>query len=249
MRQVGGGTLQLIPPIIIPAANNELVNLKYKFIHRQHQLTLVSSSDQNQKEEDEENYGVRSELMSSCHKDVAYYDCYRCCNSSCDFIVHVRCAVLPKSVSSHRWDKHHQLLLTYDATLNHLGDFYCDQCETQMNPKSWMYYCSSCDLSFHPQCFQTTSGEYRNIKFGQEYVINATIHSLFNFSPQNAAATFVVAIRLKMKDFIVLHATSSFVPTTIALEKLWKMGTSRPSIVKNLLSTLFHIVVNDDMAV
>ncbi|XP_047962171.1 uncharacterized protein LOC125207004 [Salvia hispanica] len=111
-----------------------------------------------------------------CGQNISSYDCYRCRNNSCDFIVHVRCALLPASVSSRRWDEHHPLLLTYDATLNRPGDFYCDQCETQMNPRRWMYHCRSCDLSFHPDCFVTTSGEYRNRKLGQEYHVNAAIH-------------------------------------------------------------------------
>ncbi|XP_047962170.1 uncharacterized protein LOC125207003 [Salvia hispanica] len=302
MRQRGGEGGTLIPPIIIPAAAvDELMKVKYDFIHHQHQLTLVSCGDRSQEEEeDEENYGKRSELIcdgcispvssnyymscseckynlhiacfhlpyvlclpthqqehtlvlqssdkhqpwtwkicsvcryatnglfytctwcrdvifdikcacmpdtihhaahpqhllkhvselnlrsdinpwnvscaARCGEDIFLYDCYRCCSSSCDFIVHVKCAVLPASVTSRRWDRHHPLLLTYDATLNRPGDFYCDQCETQMNPRSWMYHCRSCDISFHPKCFLTTSGKYRNMKFGQEYVINDAIH-------------------------------------------------------------------------
>ncbi|XP_042044967.1 uncharacterized protein LOC121790941 [Salvia splendens] len=315
MRQRGGEVGTLIPPFLIPATavfdeEDELVNMKYKFLHHQHHLTLVSSTSQHPQilgeEEDEENYGVRWELIcdgcitpisssssssyyymscseckynlhlacfhlppqlyslplhqhddhqlvlqscdklqpwkyqdcdvceypmnglfyncrecefkvdikcacmpdtilhaahpqhllkyvtqsdlgrdinrrrlscaAGCGQHVDCYDCYRCSNSSCDFIVHVKCAVLPASVSSRRWDEHHPLLLTYDATLNRPGDFYCDQCEKQMNPRSWMYHCRACDLSFHPRCFITTSGWYRNSKMGQEYDVNAETH-------------------------------------------------------------------------
>ncbi|XP_042020164.1 uncharacterized protein LOC121767897 [Salvia splendens] len=137
--------------------------------HPQHLLNHVAEDDL-----DRDKDNSRRFLCASCDVNASYYDCYRCCNSSCDFIVHVRCVVLPASVSSRRWDRRHQLLLTYDATLNHPGDFYCDQCETRMNPKGWMYHCRTCDLSFHPICFQTTSGEYRNMKLGQEYVSAAT---------------------------------------------------------------------------
>ncbi|XP_047962741.1 uncharacterized protein LOC125207441 isoform X2 [Salvia hispanica] len=276
MRENGGTTL--IPPIIIPAtAVDELVNVKYKFLHHQHELTLVSSTSQHPQilgeEEDEENYGVRWELicdgcitpisssssnyyymscseckynlhlacfhlppqlsshplhqhddnqlvLQSCDKhqlwesqycslclyetNQLFYSCtecdfavdikcacmpdtihhaahprhlLKCCSSSpCDFIVHLKCAMLPASVSSRRWDEHHPLLLTYDATLNRPGDFYCDQCETQMNPRSWMYHCRPCDISFHPGCFETTSERYRNMKLGQEYDVNAETH-------------------------------------------------------------------------
>ncbi|XP_047956590.1 uncharacterized protein LOC125202264 isoform X2 [Salvia hispanica] len=123
-----------------------------------------------------DSYASSLSCAAGCDFPAWMYDCYRCSSSSCDFIVHVRCASLPKSVNSLRWDKHHPLLLTYDATLNHPGDFWCDQCETQMNPRSWMYHCRACDLSFHPKCFPTASGEYRNIKLGQEYHVNGKVH-------------------------------------------------------------------------
>ncbi|XP_042021054.1 uncharacterized protein LOC121768590 [Salvia splendens] len=286
MRENGGTTF--MPPIIIqPNNDDELVNVKYKFLHHQHELTLVSSTSQHPQilgeEEDEENYGVRSELIcdgcitpissssSKCYYYYYYYymSCSECkynlhmacfhlpprlhsvplhhhdyhhsldlrscdklrpwegkmCSvceypmnglfytcTKCGFKVDIQCACMPDTIhqaahprhllkyvtqsdlyrdinrrrlscaagcgidiayydcySSRRWDKHHQLLLTYDATLNRPGDFYCDQCETQMNPRSWMYHCRACDISFHPDCFPTTSGEYRNKKLGQEY--------------------------------------------------------------------------------
>ncbi|XP_047962172.1 uncharacterized protein LOC125207005 [Salvia hispanica] len=140
--------------------------------HPQHLLKHVTNSDLYR-----DINRRRLWCAAGCGHDTDDYDCYRCCSSSpCDFIVHVRCALLPVSVSSCRWDKHHPLLLTYDATLNRPVDFYCDQCEKQMNPRSWMYHCRPCDVSFHPKCFPTTSGKYRNSKLGQEYVITDAIH-------------------------------------------------------------------------
>ncbi|XP_047962920.1 uncharacterized protein LOC125207564 [Salvia hispanica] len=139
--------------------------------HPQHLLNYVIKSDL-----DRDVYSWHLTCAASCYGFISRYDCYRCSNSSCDFIVHLKCVVLPASVSSRRWDEHHPLLLTYDATLNRPGDFYCDQCETQMNPRSWMYHCRACDISFHPKCHKTTSGMYRNMKLGQEYYVNATTH-------------------------------------------------------------------------
>ncbi|XP_042020576.1 uncharacterized protein LOC121768216 [Salvia splendens] len=140
--------------------------------HPQHLLNHVAWVDLR-----EDINSSRLSCAAGCGEDTDYYHCYRCCSSSsCDFIVHVKCAVLPASVISRRWDRQHPLLLTYDATLNRPGDFYCDQCETQMNPRRWMYHCRSCDLSFHPHCFPTTSGRYRNCKMGQEYDVNAETH-------------------------------------------------------------------------
>ncbi|XP_057771752.1 uncharacterized protein LOC130991510 [Salvia miltiorrhiza] len=105
---------------------------------------------------------------ANCGDRVHMYACYACNN--CDFLVHTQCAMLPASIIIRRWDKHHPLPLTYNANLNHPGEFYCNECETEMSPKSWMYHCRHCDISFHPKCFKTTSGQFRNIKFGKEYV-------------------------------------------------------------------------------
>ncbi|XP_047959754.1 uncharacterized protein LOC125205010 isoform X2 [Salvia hispanica] len=137
-----------------------------------------------------------------CRKDTngLYYACTKCngfrvdikCASMPDTIYHaahpphplnfrsaqhtLKRQGLPASTTSLKWDKHHPLLLTHDATLNRPGDFYCNQCEQEMHPKHWMYHCRSCDISIHPRCFLTTSGEYKNIKLGQEYDVKAETH-------------------------------------------------------------------------
>ncbi|XP_057770684.1 uncharacterized protein LOC130990468 [Salvia miltiorrhiza] len=133
----------------------------YHTAHPQHPLNLLSQQR------------YQDYCGANCNYPLFMYDCYACVN--CDFIVHVPCVGLPASITSRRWDKHHPLLLTYDANLTHPGDFYCDECEREMNPKSWMYHCRHCDISFHPHCFITESGGYRNIKLGKEYV-NAAAH-------------------------------------------------------------------------
>ncbi|XP_047962167.1 uncharacterized protein LOC125207000 [Salvia hispanica] len=113
MRQRGGETL--IPPIIIPAAVDELRKVKYEFLHHQHQLTLVSSGDRSQEEEeeDEENYGVRSELIcdacitpissssttSSSNSNSKCYYYYMSC-SECKYNLHLACFHLPPQLSS-----------------------------------------------------------------------------------------------------------------------------------------------------
>ncbi|PIN03183.1 hypothetical protein CDL12_24295 [Handroanthus impetiginosus] len=95
--------------------------------------------------------------------DIAY-----CCgNNVCyDFWIHTGCAMLPPSIK-HRWDKH-PLLLTFDASMDHPSDFYCEACEEEMHPKRGMYHCRECDQSFHTYCLPE-SGEHRNIKFGRQF--------------------------------------------------------------------------------
>ncbi|XP_057772008.1 uncharacterized protein LOC130991682 [Salvia miltiorrhiza] len=141
-------------------------NTIYHTAHPQHPLNLLGKHD----------VVRRQDYKISCWADCksSYLDDYYKCGS-CEFSVHVGCAMVSTSNASRRWDRHHPLLLTYDAYLNHPGEFYCDECEIEMNPKSWMYHCRWCDISFHPKCFITTSGLGRNIKFGKEYV-NAAAH-------------------------------------------------------------------------
>ncbi|XP_047957680.1 zinc finger protein 607-like [Salvia hispanica] len=135
----------------------------YHAAHPNHLLDLRSAQDTNMR------HGFFN--CDACGGFINVGNSYEC--SSCDFGVHFRCAVLPASTTSRRWDKHHPLLLTHNATLNRPGDFYCNQCEQEMHPKHWMYHCRSCD---HPRCLPTTSGCHRNIKLGQECHVNAETH-------------------------------------------------------------------------
>ncbi|KAH6771479.1 hypothetical protein C2S52_016282 [Perilla frutescens var. hirtella] len=120
----------------------------------------------------------RSKLKCyGCGRYFYYYAkiAYRCTNDGCDFMLCPGCVLLPRSVTKHEWEKH-PLLLTYDASIDHPSDFYCDFCERQMHPKSWMYHCRPCDNSYHLSCLETASGNYRNIKFGRQVELDARLH-------------------------------------------------------------------------
>ncbi|XP_057767450.1 uncharacterized protein LOC130987792 [Salvia miltiorrhiza] len=97
---------------------------------------------------------------------------YRC--NSCKFCMCSRCVLLPAQ-NKHRLEKH-PLRLTYDAYVNHPGEFYCSSCEVKMNPRKRMYYCRDCDQSFHPECIPARSGEFRNIKYGMQQYVIPTLH-------------------------------------------------------------------------
>ncbi|PIN07843.1 hypothetical protein CDL12_19576 [Handroanthus impetiginosus] len=104
-----------------------------------------------------------------CNEDIlSSFDVVYCCsNNVCDdSAIHTECAMLPPSIK-HRWDKH-PLLLTYDPSIDHPSDFYCEACEEEMHPKRRMYHCRECDQSFHIGCL-TESGSHRNIKFGRQF--------------------------------------------------------------------------------
>ncbi|KAH6827537.1 hypothetical protein C2S53_007882 [Perilla frutescens var. hirtella] len=157
-----------------------LLDPVYHFAHPRHLLNHLSVEDMKLsypsiyfrwvESFDDLYYYVNRLCDTGCGETAANSDCY--VSGSRDFVAHVRCAALPPSVTDRRWDEH-PLMLTYFT--NDLDVSYCDKCEGEMNPRSWMYHCRHCDSSFHPDCFPTISGKYRNIKFGQKYDI-ATAH-------------------------------------------------------------------------
>ncbi|XP_057773244.1 uncharacterized protein LOC130992574 [Salvia miltiorrhiza] len=101
---------------------------------------------------------------------------YHCSSGGCDFALNLECLLMPMSVREVEWDKRHPLLLTFDASLDHPSDFFCEFCEKQMHPKSWMYHCRKCDVSFHLVCLKNASGWYRNVKFGRRFQMDG-IHA------------------------------------------------------------------------
>ncbi|KAL1564054.1 hypothetical protein AAHA92_06459 [Salvia divinorum] len=99
------------------------------------------------------------------HRGAIFYSCQRC-----EFVLCCTCVLLPASDDTRYLDQH-ALPLAFNAAVDHPEKFYCDECEQEMNPKSWMYNCRHCDTSFHPECINTVSGYCRNFKFGQEFSI------------------------------------------------------------------------------
>lgn len=73
---------------------------------------------------------------------------FRC--EPCKFNLHIRCALFP-AMMRHRWDPH-PLQLMYPPFYDHGGEIYCEICEKEMDLNRWMYNCSNCDQSFHPEC-------------------------------------------------------------------------------------------------
>ncbi|KAL1538116.1 hypothetical protein AAHA92_26898 [Salvia divinorum] len=146
----------LIPPII--PHDDELVDVKYKFLPHQHELTLVSS-DQNQEEEqqqDEENYGKRSELIcDGCITPISsstgeYY--YMSC-SECKYNLHIACFHLPPHISSlpphHQLDHHHLYLESCDKLQPWVWQ-ECSVCGYNMN--GLFYNCTVCNFKEDIKC-------------------------------------------------------------------------------------------------
>ncbi|KAL0005959.1 hypothetical protein SO802_013520 [Lithocarpus litseifolius] len=95
---------------------------------------------------------------------------FRC--TTCEFALDFKCATLPQTA---RYKQHeHPFTLRYTAE-DDSGEYYCDICEEERNPKHWFYYCANSDYPVHPKCIL---GNYPNIKFGSAYEFSFHPHLL-----------------------------------------------------------------------
>ncbi|KAK8589528.1 hypothetical protein V6N12_023922 [Hibiscus sabdariffa] len=72
----------------------------------------------------------------ACGKDCDD-SCFSC--KKCDFNIHPRCIPLPTSFTHKR--HMYPLVLVSPVVEDDTGNYYCDMCETQRNPKLQVYYC------------------------------------------------------------------------------------------------------------
>ena len=105
---------------------------------------------------------------SSC--DFESFQVFRCI--TCEFALDFKCATLPLTA---RYKQHeHPFTLSY-AVEDDSGEYYCDICEEERNPKFWFYYCAECSYPAHPKCIL---GNYPNFKFGGAYSFYCHQHPL-----------------------------------------------------------------------
>ncbi|XP_042003787.1 uncharacterized protein LOC121752757 [Salvia splendens] len=101
----------------------------------------------------------------SCCASILNGICYEC--SSCPiFKLHVRCALLPKTVR-HYYDQH-PLRLTTNAPeggTNGTDEFFCEVCEERIDIEQWNYSCSKCYQLFHVDCIPSID-QLSRIKLG-----------------------------------------------------------------------------------
>ena len=85
----------------------------------------------------------------------------------------MRCATLPHTVG---YKQHkHPFTLRYTAE-DDSGEYYCDICAEERDPKLWFYYCEECSFPAHPKCIlgEFWFGDIRNVKLGITYT--STVH-------------------------------------------------------------------------
>ncbi|XP_075648601.1 uncharacterized protein LOC142619397 [Castanea sativa] len=103
-------------------------------------------------------------------QDSERFQVLRCI--TCEFALDFKCATLPLTT---RYKQHeHPFTLSY-AVEDDSGDYYCDICEEERDPKHWFYYCADCSYPAHPECIL---GKYPNIKFGGACTFDGHPHPL-----------------------------------------------------------------------
>ncbi|KAL1208345.1 Protein VACUOLELESS GAMETOPHYTES [Cardamine amara subsp. amara] len=91
--------------------------------------------------------GGCSKLCTACGDPHLgeYFNC-----GKCKFIVGSKCAILPYKVIRHRYDDH-PLSLSYGES-SVVGDYWCEACETKLDPRKWFYTCKDCGVTLHSSC-------------------------------------------------------------------------------------------------
>ena len=91
---------------------------------------------------------------SNCSSEM--YRVFRC--ATCDFVLDFKCATLPLITWYNQHE--HPFNLRYTPE-DDSGEYYCDICEEERDPKQWFYYCAECGFSTHRDCIL---GENPNVK-------------------------------------------------------------------------------------
>jgi hypothetical protein len=105
--------------------------------HVGHEHPLILSSTTN------------AEECSACNSKRKIFRC-----TKCEFTLDFGCATLPHTVGYKQHE--HPFTLRYTAE-DDSGEYYCDICEEERDPKLWFYYCEECSYPAHPKCI---FGEY-----------------------------------------------------------------------------------------
>uniref|UniRef100_A0A2N9I3A2 Phorbol-ester/DAG-type domain-containing protein n=1 Tax=Fagus sylvatica TaxID=28930 RepID=A0A2N9I3A2_FAGSY len=110
-----------------------------------HQLFLSSTS-------------YRQSCSSCGSKEFSVFRC-----PTCEFALDFKCATLPLTT---RYKQHEHPFTLYCTPEDDSGEYYCDICEEERDPKHWFYYCADCNYPAHLQCIL---GKYPDCKFGDTY--------------------------------------------------------------------------------
>ncbi|KAG2271178.1 hypothetical protein Bca52824_065733 [Brassica carinata] len=84
------------------------------------------------------------QICSVCHKSRGH----RLNCGECGFVACFGCATLPNKLR-YKHDEH-VLLFSYEEEVN--GQYFCEVCEKEANPKNGVYMCHDCNVTLHIKC-------------------------------------------------------------------------------------------------
>ncbi|KAK9054626.1 hypothetical protein SSX86_025705 [Deinandra increscens subsp. villosa] len=95
---------------------------------------------------------VTTKWLYSCSMcGISIYTDYMFSCQICAFHLHTICALLIPEKATHKCDKH-PMKLRYFPAENHKGDYFCEVCEEEFDPKWSFYHCDKCMQSMHTAC-------------------------------------------------------------------------------------------------
>ncbi|PON40242.1 Zinc finger, PHD-type, partial [Parasponia andersonii] len=99
-------------------------------------------------------------IISNCTEfDATISSAFRCLD--CDFVLHLLCGPLPSTI---KHEFHTDPLVLVELLIDDdSGEFYCDVCETERNPRIRAYYCHKCKYIVHVHC---VISEIKNVLSG-----------------------------------------------------------------------------------
>ncbi|KAL9309789.1 putative chromatin regulator PHD family [Arabidopsis thaliana] len=105
---------------------------------------------------------------SSDYCSTYYLDCIECNHS----FLGIKCATLPTE-AHYRYDRH-PLTLCYGEEDTTTGQYWCEICESKLDPRKWFYTCDSCMITLHVTCLR-----------GKDIYMKPNFTFVSNFSPDD----------------------------------------------------------------
>ncbi|XP_060667572.1 uncharacterized protein LOC132799527 [Ziziphus jujuba] len=128
----------------------EPIHLKPTLMYPTHDHLLCLKRKRNEDEKTRCNacYTYCKQLVA-CN-ELAHTERYIFCCQNCNFEVHLLCGLLP-CVIKHNCHIH-PLTLVDSLVEDDTGEYYCDVCETERDPRICVYYCEECKFISHVYC-------------------------------------------------------------------------------------------------
>ncbi|XP_062080127.1 uncharacterized protein LOC133784871 [Humulus lupulus] len=120
-----------------------------KFDYHEHPLYFLETAEPNLVQCDGyDSYCKRHALIDA--DEFNHTNSYIFCCAECNFKVHMLCGMLPSTI---KYEYHiHPLLLVDLAIENDHGEYGCDICESERDPRYCVYFCQDCKFVAHVHC-------------------------------------------------------------------------------------------------